>query len=296
MKKSAYIPISMAIIASIAFAGCASTKPAAPAAQAAPAPAAPAKVAKQRTVVAKVAVLVKETSYYSDGLVDEYSVYKLDDAKKLLLEKASFDGSRTEAAERIAYEYKDGRESAETVYESDGKVRSRKDLGYDESGRLASERVLDAKGKVQTSSAYAYDAKGRKTEWRVLDASGSAKAATSYAYGASGLETIAMKDIAGKVTGTIKLEYSGDKLSKRSYFGPDGALQKYESFVYSGAALSSLESHRADGSLAGKIAYEYGSVGETLKASEYDDKGSLRSYTNYEYVVREDSSIETYYE
>jgi antitoxin component YwqK of YwqJK toxin-antitoxin module len=239
---------------------------------------------------------VKETSFYSDGLVDQYIVYKLDDTKKLLLEKATYDTSRSDPVERLTFEYKDGRETAETLYESDGKVRSRHELSYDAKGFLASERVLDSKGMIQSSSAYAFDANGRKTEWRVLDASGSAKALTSYVYGKDGLSVIEMRDIGGKVTGTIKLEYSDGKLGKRSYFGPDGALEKYEAYVYSGALLSSLESHRADGSLAGKTAYEYGSSGGVAKASEYDASGALRASTSYEYIVREDSSIETYYE
>jgi hypothetical protein len=294
MKKSTYLSICTLVIAINALAGCA-TPGASPAGKAKEATAVQ-KIAKQRTVVTKVPVLVKETSFYSDGLVDQYITYKFDDAKKLLLEKATYDTSRSDPVERLAFEYKDGRETAETLYESDGKVRSRRELSYDAKGLLASERVLDSKGTVQSSSAYAFDAKGRKTEWRVLDASGSAKALTSYVYGTDGLSAIEMRDIGGKVTGTIKLEYAAGKLDKRSYFGPDGALQKYEAYVYSGELLSSLESRRADGSLEGKTAYDYGSSGELAKASEYDASGALRSSTGYEYMFREDSSIETYYE
>jgi antitoxin component YwqK of YwqJK toxin-antitoxin module len=274
------------------FAGCAT----AGASTAGKAVATTQKVAKQRTVVTKVPVLVKETSFYSDGLVDQYIVYKLDDAKKLLLEKATYDGSRSDPVERLVFEYKDGRETVETVYESDGKVRNRRESVYDDKGALVSERVLDSKGAIQSSSSYTYDAKGRKTEWRVLDASGSVKASTSYAYGKDSLSGIEMKDVGGKVTGTIKLEYAAGKLDKRSYFDPDGALQKYEAYVYSGELLSSLESHRADGSLEAKIVYEYGDSGQLVKASEYDASGALRSSTSYEYIVREDSSTETYYE
>ena len=294
MKKSTYLSICTVVIAIAVLAGCA-TAAASPVGKAKEAAVAQ-KIAKQRTVVTKVPVLVKETSFYSDGLVDQYIIYKLDDTKKLLLEKATYDTSRSDPVERLALEYKDGRETAETLYESDGKVRSRRELSYDAKGLLASERVLDSKGAVQSSSAYAFDAKGQKTEWRVLDASGSAKALTSYIYGKDGLSAIEMRDIGGKVTGTIKLEYSGGKLDKRSYFGSDGTLEKYEAYAYSGELLSSLENHRADGSLAGKTAYEYGSSGELAKASEYDASGALRSSTSYEYIFREDSSIETYYE
>ncbi len=159
--------------------------------------------------------------------------------------------------------------------------------------------MLDANGKVQSSSAYAYDAAGRKTEWRVLDGSGAVRAVSSYTYDKNSLVGIAIMDSGGKVSGTIKMEYADGLLVKRSYFGPDGALQKYESYVNyvnAGGLQVSLENRRADASLASRVAYEYGPAGELIKSSEFDSSGALKGYTSYEYVMREDSSVETYYE
>jgi antitoxin component YwqK of YwqJK toxin-antitoxin module len=258
--------------------------------------AAPAKVAKQRTVVTKVPVLVKESSFYSDGLADEYFVYTLDPAKKNLLEKDSFDAARPDPVQRSIFEYKDGRLAAESIYESDGRLRSRRELSYGPAGLPAMERNLDSKGKAQSSSTYAYDASGRKTEWRVLDASGSLKALTLYSYGGDGLELATMKDSAEKVSGTIKLEYSDGKLAKRSYFGADGSLQKSEVYAYSEGLQSSIERRRADGSLESKTSFSYGPMGELLKSVESDSSGKAGAYSTYEYAVREDSAVETYYE
>jgi YD repeat-containing protein len=249
--------------------------------------------AKRQTVVTKVPVLVKETSFYSDGLTDAYIVYKLDDSKKAWVEKDSYDASRTDPIERLVVEYKDGRPSAEALYESDGKLRSRRELGYDAAGRLASERLVDAKGAALSSSTYSYDASGRKIEWRALDGSGAAMALTSYAYDKNGLSGVEMRNSGGAVTGTIKLEYEGGALVKRSYFGADKALQKYETYAYAGSLLSVLETRRADGSLVSRTAYEYGSLGELVKATDYLSSGSRSAYTTYEYVVREDSSTGT---
>jgi hypothetical protein len=279
----------MSILAALAMAACATKGPA-------PAAKAPEKTAKQRIVVTKVPVLVKETSFYSDGLVDEYTVVKLDDAKKAPVEKDRFDASRKDPIERATLEYADGRLSAETIYESDGKLRSRRELGYDAAGRLSSERLIDAKGKVLTSSVYSYDAAGRKVEWRALDGAGAVKAVTSYAYGKDGLGVMEMKDSGGASTGSIKLEYADGKLAKRSYFGSDKALQQFEAYAYSGALLSSRETRRADGSLVSKTGFEYGSLGELAKATDYGVSGSVSAYTTYEYLVREESSTETYYE
>jgi hypothetical protein len=247
-------------------------------------------------VVTKVPVLVREASFYADGLADEYVAYKLDEAKKAVVEKARYDVSRPDPVERTVFEYKDGREAAESLYESDGKLRSRRELGYDAAGRLASERMVDASGKALSSSSYAYDSAGRKVEWRAQDGAGGVKAVTSYAYGADGLGAVVMKDSGGSVTGSIKLEYAGGKLARRSYFSAGGALEKYESYSYSGELLSAVEVRRADSSLASRMAYEYGPLGQALKATSYGASGSATGYTTYEYVVREDSATETYYE
>ena len=254
------------------------------------------KVAKQRTVVTKVPVLVKEASFYSDGLPDEYIIYRMDEDKKNLLEKDVFDAARAEPIQRLLSEHKDGRLAAESLYESDGKLRSRRELAYDSAGHLLLERMLDAGGRVQSSSAYTYDSEGRKVVWRALGASDNVKAMTTYAYGSAGLAAMVMMDAGGRITGTIKLEYADGKLDKRSYLGAAGALQKFETFIYDGELLSAVEYHRADGSLASKTVNSYDSMGILAKMTEFDASGKPGAYSTYKYIVREDTAIETYYE
>jgi hypothetical protein len=286
MKKLAYFGSLLATtLLFFSLVGCA-TKP--------PVAARPAeKAAKQRIVSIKVPVLVKESSFYADGLADEYIVYKLDDAKKSTMERDRFDASRADPIERLVVGFKEGRPAVETIYETDNKLRSRRELAYDSSGRLASDRLSDATGKAMSSSAYSYDASGRKVEWRALDGSGAVKAVTSYAYGKDGLSDVKMRDSGGALTGVIKLEYEGGKLSRRSYYGADGALQKYEAYSYALSKVTAVETRRADDSLVSRTAYEYGSLGELLKSTDYLASGSVSAYTTYEYAVREDSSTET---
>jgi YD repeat-containing protein len=286
MTRSLKFSAATLLGAALLFGSCA-TKGAAPSKM----PAEPAKPAKPSTAVAKVPVLVKETSFYPDGLVDEYVAYKLDATDKNVVEKATFDPARPDPVERAVPEYKDGRLVAESIYDSDSKLRSRRDLGYDASGRLVSERVLDANGKVTSSSAYAYDGQGRKAEWRVLDSSGGIKAVSAYSYDRGALVGVAMKDSGGRLSGSIKMEYADGLLAKRSYLGPDGALQKYESYSYAGGRVTELENRRADASLASKATYEYGPIGELVKSSEFDSSGALKGYSTYEYIVREDSGV-----
>jgi YD repeat-containing protein len=301
MKMSVQMLAALVASAIVTLASCA-TAPVAPATSQKPA-AAPEKVRKERTVTFKTPVLSKQTAFYPDGLVDEYTTFKYDPAARKLLEKASFDPSRSEPVERVVTEWSGDKATAESVFEAEGRLRLRREFGYDAAGHLVAERVLDSKGALQSFSSYAYDAAGNKTEWKVQDAKGILRAVTSYAYQKGALSRIDLKDGSGKPTGSMVLEYdAAAKLAKRSYLAADGSLQKYEAYVYAPAtaaqkgALIALETHRPDGSLSSKLGYEYGALGEMVKATEYDGSGAIKGSTSYEYRVREDSRTEVYYE
>jgi len=276
----------------VLFASCASTG-------GAPAPAAPQKVATTRTVAVKTPVLVKESSFYADGLLDEYTIYKYDDSKTRLLEKATYEASRPDPLERVVSEWKDGRLAVDTAFDADGKMKLRREYAYDAAGRLANERVLDAKAQPQSSSAYLYDGKGAKVEWRAFDGSGLLRAVTRYSPG-----RIDLLDAAGKAAGAIVVESGADgRPLKRSYLAADGSLQKIELYSYAGGSAAggagepgALETRRADGSLASRTTYSYGALGELVSSRTEDGAGAARESRRYEYSIREDTKTETYYE
>jgi hypothetical protein len=301
MKRSLLSAFALLAGAAIVLSSCASTGKApvaAPVASTAPAvapePVPAPKVAKQRTLIVKAPILVKESSFYPDGLLDEYVVYKYDDTKTRLLEKSTFDAARPDPTEREVSEWKDGKLAAETVFDADGKIKLRREYAYTAAGKLASERVLDAKGKLQSSSTYAYDAAGAKTEWRAFDGEGLLKAVTSYAP-----TRIEMKNSGGALTGSISIETGpGGVPLAYTYFAADGTKQKIEIYFYAtGSAVpAAIETRRADGTVTSKTSYAYGSLGELVKSVTVDGSGGVRDTRSYDYAIREDSRIETYYE
>lgn|GEM_PF-797634 len=263
----------------------------------APTPAAPAKVAKERSVVVKVPVLVKWTAYYPDGLLDQYVSYKLADDLGSVLEEDAYDASRPDPIQRVVYAYAGGRLSAETTFEAEGDVRSRKEISYDAAGRVASERTLDSKGAAISSSAYAYDATGRMAEWRALDGEGGVQATVAYRWKDGRLARVDMADATGASSGAVELEYGpAGALAKRYYRDAGGKLQKYEAYAYSGPALASVERRRADGTLSSIAVYEIGALGERVLETNYDGSGAVLGTVKYEYKVREESGTEIYYE
>jgi len=245
----------------------------------------------------KVPVLAKESSFYSDGLLDEYVEYRYDESRTRLLEKLTYDATRPRPVERVVSEWREGRVAVDTTFDAEGRAKLRREYRYDGSGRLVEEAAIDAKGQPQSSSAYAYDGAGRKVEWRAFDGKGLLVAVTLYDYSP---DSIDMRDPGGKTKGRIEVEAGTDgRPLRRTYLAADGKAQRYEAYVYEApapAGPAALELRRADGSLASRTAYSYGPSGELLRSETRDGSGALRDFKTYEYLVREDSRIEIYYE
>jgi YD repeat-containing protein len=294
MKRSCFLLVSGILFAALLFSCAGQPKPAG---RSAAAPAIPEKQRKERSVPVKVPVLVKETSLYADGLVDEYVVYKYDDALAALVEKDSFDGSRPDPFERVVVENAAGRMAADTVYDTDGKAKVRHEYSYAKAGLLTQERILDSKGNPQSSSTYSYNASGARTEWRAFDGKGVLKAVTRYSYEKGKIVLIDMSDANGARTGSIVTEYDAAGLPfKRSYKAADGSLQKYELSTFDSGKAMVVETHHADDALAFKIANTYGPLGELLSATTTDASGAVKDRRTYEYRVRQDTKTEVYYE
>lgn len=238
-------------------------------------------------------VLVKWTSFYPDGLIDQYVVYKLSSDLKLVLEEQVYDAARTEAAQKTVYDYAEGKLVRETVYEAEGVIRSRKEISYDPDWRVLSEKTYDAKGTVISSSVYAYDPTGLMSEWRALDGKGSVQAAVSYSWKNGRLTKIAMTDSSGALSGTVELDYTKDGfLAKRLYRDKSGKVEKYETYSYKGSSLVSVERHRGDGKLTMMTVYTVGDLGERLIETNYDGSGAVLGTIKYEYKVREEPGTE----
>jgi len=293
-------PVSMARLAPGALAlalitSCAGAPP-----PAKPAVTAPAPVRKERILVFQVPYLVKETRFYPDGLVDEYSVFAYDPTNRILLSKTTFDPSRADPIEKVVSELgADGRLAAELSYGPDGALRTRREVvwGGDKSLLLAGERLLDGSGLLQGSSSWDYDAGGRRTAWKTFDEKGLLKGATAYKYDEGGrLLLRELRNAAGTVTGSIRTEWAADGTEKDSYLGADGVLQRYELRMWKDGRVTRFETHRADGSLAEAVDYNYGPQGERLGAVTSDGAGKVKEKSVAEYALREDRKTEVYYE
>jgi hypothetical protein len=260
-----------------------------------------APVQKERTVIVRVPVILKETVFYPDGLVDQYMVYTWDASKQKLLTKVTFDPSRIDPVEKVQSDYGvNGLLVAETTYGSDGAVKSRREVTYGDGPvpLLLSERGFDAKGILQFSSTWEYDKKGNRTVWKAFDSRNALKAITNYSWDTKDrLVSIELRNGANILTGTIKVEYSADGTGeRRSYLASDGVLQKYELSLLKDGRVVRFEIRRADDSLAEASDFTLGPLGERLAAVTMDGSGKVKEKRNAEFAVREDQKTEIYFE
>ena len=287
--------VGLGVSALILAMSCASSPPVASKPEAAP----KAPVLKERTVTVRTPVVVKETVFYPDGLVDTYTVYKYDDSLTRLLEKTTIDPTRPEPIERVVSEYDPtGVLTDELTYGSDGTLRSRRNVTWTSGKLLATETGQDAKGTGQYSSSYDYDASGNRVTWKAFDGSGALRVTTTYSYDPQKrLVGIEMRNPANALTESIKVSYSADGSTETwAYYGSDGSLQKSEVSILKDGKVQRFEVRHPDNSLAEATDYTYGPDGERLTAVLSDASGKIKEKRSFEYRVRQDQKVETYYE
>ncbi len=283
MKKA----LVLAIAAAAALAGCVSAPP----------ETAKEPQRKERIETVRVPVLLKETSYFANGVLDRTVTYAYDASLKLLMEKKVQEPSRSEPTERSTYEYAAGAPASTSVFDYEGKLKSRTDFKADASGRVTQETLSDSKGTPQSSSRYQYDAAGLRTSRRVYDGAGALLAVSEYSYTAGRLSVVILKDSAERPAGRVEHEYdSAGRLVLRVTFDPAGAVGQRERYVYTGGALTEERVERGDGRLERRTVYEPGPEGAPLKATLYDGAGRVRDVRVYEHAYRTEERTVVYFE
>lgn len=276
-----------ALVVSLALAGCVSAPP----------EKAPEPRRKERIETVRVPVLLKETSYFANGVLDRTVTYSYDDALNLLLEKRVQEPSRAEPTERTVYEYAGTAPVSAVVYDYEGRQKSRTDFKVDPAGRITEETLSDSKGLPQSVSRYEYDPAGLRTSRRVYDGAGALLAVSEYSYASGRLAVVILKDSAERPAGRLEHEYDAQgRLTLRVTFDPAGAVVQRERFTYTGNVLTEERTERGDGRPERRTVYEIGPEGAPAKSTLYDGAGRVRDVRVYEHGFRTEERTVVYYE
>ncbi len=231
-----------------------------------------------------VAYKLKETSFFSDGYIESYKVYTYNEDMTVAREDLfdSFDEITESAVYEGAAEY----EVKRSLFNKRGELQSWKKILKDAEGLISRVEMYNREDQLQTASEYIYDNQNRKVEWTVYDKDNISLSTTKYLYDNSLNTRIDIYDQAGKLVEYFELEYSGEKLVKKSHYNSAGKLKDAVVYELDGEFVIAEKHLRANGSTSLLIKILNDENGSPVKAEYYDGNGKLKDWieTEYEYV------------
>ena len=238
----------------------------------------------EEAVIKEVSLIAKETSYYSDGMLDEYTIYHYKENSTEILKEEIY-SSMDEMIECYVYTYQNGNLVKKASLSPDGNYRSSREYVYGDRNLLESESLFDENGLVQSVSKYVYDADNNKVKWDLYDGEGAMLAYNTYSYENNKNTWIDFYNPSGKLQKYTVIEYDStlNKI-KESFFHPNGKLENYITYEYEDGQLVLEKSCKAQGALTKNIEYEHDDNGNIIKIYYYNQKLILTEIKERGYI------------
>ncbi|MBN2050503.1 MAG: hypothetical protein JW760_08680 [Spirochaetales bacterium] len=249
----------------------------------------PAEAAEPVYETVTVPLLLKETVYFSDGVVDRYTDLTYQEETDRLVRKETRN-TYDELEEAVSLEYRDGLPVKETVYGPDSRVTSYQVYDYDSFGLLVSREFYNASGNLQTRSAYEYDEESHKIRWEVFGSVKNLLSYSTYRYDGQGrLTETKVYSPDGTLEDQFVFDYSGDSgvPSRETQLTAQGAISQIVEKTLEGPRLLEERTLGPSGSPEFRVVYEYGESGEKLRESLYDKTDRLVEYREFQYLFQE---------
>ncbi len=251
-------------------------------------------VAAERAETVRVPVLVEEKAYLADGTLDRTTAWAYDPEYREALKRIVVEAGRADPVEILTREFAPG-SVVEALFDSEGRLVSRKTIRLDAEGRKIRETVEGSIQERGTVSEWSYGPNGRLAEWRVSDAAGLPLAVTKYAYSGGRLATAKMYDPSGTFEGRLDYKYdSSGRLSVRTLSDAAGKLERREEFKWRDGILVEEASYGRAGALERREVHEIGPDGERVATTVYDQAGRVRRKLEFSYVWREETRAVTH--
>lgn len=183
-----------------------------------------------------------------------------------------------------------GRKITETEYEPEGVVSSMTTFRYDEFGNMEEATHLSSEGKTIIIKQYEYNEAGVRIKEKVQNFSVNTTGSTNYYYDSSGRLLKEEKiNAEGNVSNIVVYKYDeSGNLIKKEFCGPDGtSVWEYEEYEYDpkGNEIKMYKYVSFEMVLGQYKESEYDSDGKIVKATLYNDDGSIAGILHYEYSL-----------
>lgn len=281
MNKYGRIILPMSVLL-IAFASCA-TAPLPPMVEVEPVEE-PAPVKKEPVTVTETVYLVaEESSFFSDGVLDERKEYRYREEGTELLESILYD-ARGNVVERSTAEWEKGLMVSLSTINAAGDLLSVHRYQYDQ-GNMSADLLFNEKEELQTRLEWEYDDRGRKTRWNIYNGGGALLAYTLYRYEGDTPVRIENYSPAGDLEELFVTEYENGLPVKTTRYDADDNVDSYTTMRYESGVLVEELVHRASGAVRRKTVYENDAEGNPVKLIHLDSSNNVletvtRTYTS----------------
>lgn len=296
MKSAVYFLLIIFSALTLLFAGCVTPpeetaeKEEAAAAEAEPEPAPEPEEetsAEPEEIVRTVDLLTKESSYFADGVLDEYTSYVYEEEGEKLITKEIYsdDGS---LIEKRVFTYGNGLPVKEEVFNESGELQTYYVYEYDDSGKLISEASYDSEDELQLKSIYEYNSEGEKVKWSIYSGSEALFSYTEYSYEDGQFVRAETYTPGGELDVYFENDYNdAGNMTKSTQYDADGDVLEFRTYEYKNGSMVREIIHRANGSVQRTVEYSNDERGNPLEIIYKNASGKVQERLTREYMQRE---------
>jgi hypothetical protein len=227
---------------------------------------------------------------FSDGTLDEYTVFEYDAADVLLQIQNRYSASGT-LLEQIEYTYQEdqGLISAKSTKDDENRLKSRVVYQYNDRNYLVKETVVNKAGKAVSSVEYTYDNNGFRTSRIINNGAGLKLAETIYTYKDGLVIASETKDGAGRRVSSAENQYDAEgNLISQKVYNANGVLTRFVNAIWEDGLERINEQTTPDGEIQIRVRNEYGAEGELIRRTVENIQGQSTQIMEYEYTFRQE--------
>jgi len=229
---------------------------------------------------------VKQSVFFADGSLDEYTASNWDSAYTHVDNQARYSASGA-MLEQIEFAYNDdkGYVTTKITRDVESRLKNRIVYQYNPQGYLFRESLVDNKGKVVSTYEYSYDNKGNRTSRVIKNRAGDKLAETVYTFDNQGRMTSSQtRDFMESAISSTEYSYdSQGNLVEQKVLDSNKKPTSVIKAVWQDGREVKNEMVSADGSVQMRVTNEYGDNGELVKKTIENFQGASKQIMQYEY-------------
>jgi hypothetical protein len=235
------------------------------------------------------AIQTKQSVYFSDGTLDEYTTSTWNSSYVHVDNEARYSASGA-MLEQVEFAYNEDKGFITTKLTRDVEMRlkNRVVYQYNPQGYLHRESLADNKGKVVSTYEYAYDNRGNRISRTILNRAGQKLAETVYTFDNQGrMLTSQTRDFMESAISSTRYSYDAQgNLVKQEVLNNDGRATAVINAVWQDGNEVRNEMVSADGKVQMRVTNEYDKDGALIKKTIENFQGESKQIMQYEYTFR----------